>query len=180
MKKQYIIIAIVVGLAAFALYQNSVKSKTASMPNKVEEVMPNIGYKAPDFNLKALDGNTYSLKNMEGKPVIINFWASWCGPCQTEAPELAELYDKYKKDLEIYAVNLTFDDTEEDAKAFVEKYGYHFPVLVDDSPNTASLYQVHPIPTTFFVNRKGIIVDKMVGITDKNSLEDKFKNLISN
>lgn len=105
-------------------------SENGPSGNHVEE-LPRIGFKAPGFELLALDGKEYGLEGVKGKPVVINFWASWCGPCRLEAPDLVELYEKYGENIEIYAVNQTFGDSEQAAKAFANEYGFKFPVLLD-------------------------------------------------
>ena len=91
---------------------------------------------------------------------------------------MVELYEKYNTQLEIYAVNMTADDSVGDAKAFAKEFGFAFPVLLDEKGEVANRYQVQSIPTTFFVNREGIIVDKVLGLVDPQTLENKFKKLI--
>ena len=186
-----IIIVVMILLVGFSVYRNNPEGKAGGQmdsttgtqvnnPPNVEE-LPRIGFKAPHFTLKALDGKSYSTQQLDGVPVIINFWASWCGPCKAEAPEFVRLYDKYRNGLEIYAVNLTLQDNIVDVKSFVDSYGFIFPILLDEDRQNqiADRYQVLAIPTTFFIDRNGIVVDKITGITDPKSLEKKFKNLIS-
>lgn len=169
MKRQWFVIAAIVILVIVALYQQSSVKR---------EELPKTGYRAPQLSLLALDGQSYSLQSLNGKPVVLNFWASWCGPCQTEAPELVRLYDKYKGEIEIYAINVTASDSKQDAKAFADKYGFTFPILLDEKAEIAKTYGIHPIPTTFFVNGDGIIVDQVTGLIDPVSLENKFKQLL--
>lgn len=177
MKRQVVVLAVIVILITVVIYQNT-SGKTGAQAGQVEE-LPKIGFKAPSFALPSLDGKTYSNPMEEKKPVIINFWASWCGPCRLEAPELVKLYDKYKGKLEIYAVNLTTQDSAGNAKAFADEFGFTFPVLLDSDAkkSVADLYQIQAIPTTFFVNKNGVIVDKVMGLTDSKVLESKFKSL---
>lgn len=188
MRRQAFVLILAVILAGIAVYQNrsvnmfdqKTDTQTGNSPvSQPIEELPKVGFKAPSFTLKALDGKSYSLPSSTGKPVIINFWASWCGPCRLEAPELVKLYDKYKRKLEIYAVNMTTQDTAEDAKAFADAFGFTFPVLLDDDKKTtvSKRYRVQAIPTTFFVDKNGFIVDKITGIADPQTLESKFKSL---
>lgn len=170
MKKQWIILAAVVLLTVFAFYQTSSASK---------EELPKVGFKAPKFALKGLDGKTYSLDNLDGKPVVVNFWASWCGPCKLEAPELVKLAKKYNGSLQVYAVNLTSSDTLENAKAFAAAYGFNFPVILDEMGTVSERYAVQVIPTTYFVDKNGIIVDKVLGLLDPVELDKKFQSLAS-
>jgi len=188
MRKQVIVLILAVILAGVAVYQNrsgnmfdqkaGTPAKDAAASQQIEE-LPKVGFKAPPFTLKALDGESYSIPHSTGKPVIVNFWASWCGPCRLEAPELVKLYDKYKGKLEIYAVNMTTQDTAEDARAFADAFGFMFPVLLDDDEKNpvSNRYRVQAIPTTFFVDKNGLIVDKVTGLTDPQTLESKFKSL---
>jgi thiol-disulfide isomerase/thioredoxin len=177
LKKQGVILAVIVVLIVIVIFQNTT-SKTGAHADQAE-VFPKIGFKAPSFTLLSLDGKMYPYPLEESKPAVINFWASWCGPCRLESPELAKLYDKYQGKLEIYAVNLTTQDSANDAQSFADEFGFTFPVLLDsDAKNSvADQYRVLAIPTTFFVNKDGIIVDKVMGLTDPKTLESKFKNL---
>ncbi len=169
MKKQWWILSTIIVLAIIAIIQ----STTAST-----EELPKTGYQAPNFSLKALDGQTYSLQSLNGKPVVINFWASWCGPCKIEAPELVRLYDKYKARIEIYAVNVTASDSIEGAKAFAQDYVFQFPVLIDEKGEVAQKYAIRPIPTTLFVNSEGIIIEQVIGLVDPQTMESKFRRLL--
>ncbi|MBJ6362534.1 TlpA family protein disulfide reductase [Paenibacillus sp. MAHUQ-46] len=171
MKKQWIIIVAIAVLTVLAVFQSST-------PTGNKEELPKEGYKAPQISLNGLDGKTYSFESLNGKPVIINFWASWCGPCKTEAPDLVRTYEKYSKQIEIYAVNITAVDSLDEAKAFVAEYGFSFPVLLDLDGSVTQRYQVKPIPTTFFVNGKGIITDQVIGAVDPQDMERKIKRLI--
>ncbi|ETT40477.1 MULTISPECIES: TlpA family protein disulfide reductase [Paenibacillus] len=169
MKKQWWILSTIIVLAIIAIIQStSVRT----------EELPKTGYQAPNFSLQALDGQTYSLQSLNGKPVVINFWASWCGPCKIEAPELVRLYDKYKARIEIYAVNVTASDSIEGAKAFAQDFGFQFPVLIDEKGEVAQKYAIRPIPTTLFVNSEGIIIEQVIGLVDPQTMESKFRRLL--
>jgi cytochrome c biogenesis protein CcmG/thiol:disulfide interchange protein DsbE len=167
MKKQILIIAGVVVLALIAIFQNSKAN---------DEELPKIGFRAPSFTLTALDGKEYS-SDLNGKPVMINFWASWCGPCRAEAPDMVRMYEKYGDKVEIYAVNLTQSDNESDARAFAKEFGFKFPVLLDRDGVVGQKYQIVSIPTSYFVDRNGVIVDKVIGLVDSATMESKMKQL---
>lgn len=168
-RKQWGILGAIVLLAVLAFYQSTSANK---------EEIPKAGYKAPSFSLTGLDGKTYSLDALKGKPVVINFWASWCGPCKIEAPELVKLYAKYKGQVELYAVNVTQSDSIEGARAFAQQYGFRFPVLLDEKAEVSARYQIQPIPTSFFVDKDGTIKEVLLGLADPVELENKFKRLI--
>lgn len=135
-----------------------------------------INFKAPTFNLKGLDGKQHNINNLN-KPIVLNFWASWCGPCKIEAPELVKLYKNYQDRIEIYAINITKGDTIEGAKAFSEKYSFAFPVLLDTKNEVSTIYNVAAIPTTYFVNKEGIVVDQIIGFGGTDVLQQKIKKL---
>ncbi|OUM90832.1 MAG: hypothetical protein BAA01_07630 [Bacillus thermozeamaize] len=140
---------------------------------------PAVGSQAPDFTLQGMDGQTYPLRELRGqKPVVVNFWASWCPPCELEAPDLVYLYGKYKEQIEIFAVNLTNQDTIEGARAFAQRHGFAFPVLLDQKGSVARDYQVLSIPTSYFIDKDGIIRHKLIGITTRGRLEVMFQELI--
>jgi thiol-disulfide isomerase/thioredoxin len=132
--------------------------------------------KAPSFSLKGVDGKTYSLKDVKGKPLVINFWASWCQPCHMEAPDLVKLSQQYKG-IEIYAVNLAGSDTPRSAENFIKKYRLPFTVLLDQEDQVSDDYRVTALPTTFFINKEGYIVDQIIGYMGPELLEEKFQKL---
>ena len=152
------------------------KAKQAELQKT--EVLPQVGFKAPDITLKGLDGKLYSLNDAKGKPYLINFWASWCGPCEMEVPDLVHMYDKYKKDVEIFAVNATIGDPVQEASAFADRHGFKFPVLLDMDGVAGLDYKVFSLPTTFFFYIYGIIVEQVRGVLPPDQLEEKFKKLI--
>ncbi|MEI7026375.1 TlpA family protein disulfide reductase [Paenibacillus sp. y28] len=137
-----------------------------------------IGYPAPSFQLSALDGANLGLQQPPAGPAVILFWASWCEPCTTEMPQWAKLYSQYKNDIRLYAINLTGRDHEADVEAFVRKYSLPFPVLLDKDMRVAEAYHIAPLPTTFFMNRDGMIVERMVGTTTDEALEEKIRKLL--
>lgn len=95
-----------------------------------------------------------------------------------EAPDLVHMYDKYKKDVEIFAVNATIGDPVQEASAFADRHGFQFPVLLDMDGVAGLDYKVFSLPTTFFVNKDGIIVEQVRGVLPPDQLEEKFKKLI--
>jgi thiol-disulfide isomerase/thioredoxin len=123
---------------------------------------PEIGKLAPDFKLNGLDGPEVSLASFRGRPVLLNFWATWCGPCQMEMPMLQEIYQKWAgKGLVLLAVNLQEDPAS--VREFVEDAGYTFPVLLAPGNEVPLAYNIRGIPTTFFVDADGVIRDIKIG-----------------
>ncbi|WDL95366.1 TlpA family protein disulfide reductase [Alicyclobacillus sp. ALC3] len=122
------------------------------------------GYSAPPFTLTQLsNGQSVSLAQYAGKPIFINFWASWCPPCRAETPDIVQAYRKYGNKVSFISVNLTNQDTLPNVQAFVKKFGIQYPVLLDKTAAASNLYDVIAIPTSFFINRKGLIVARFSG-----------------
>jgi peroxiredoxin len=124
------------------------------------------GRTAPEFTLPDLNGNMVSLKALRGKVVFLNFWATWCKPCEEEMPSMQALYDMLKeRQFEILAVSV---DTEgpEAVDRFVKKYGITFPVLHDRRGNVKDLYKTTGVPETFVIDQNGVIAEKVWGPRD--------------
>ncbi|NEW04868.1 TlpA family protein disulfide reductase [Paenibacillus sp. SYP-B3998] len=156
-------------------YQHPSPSKSTSQPGEGVD----IGLKAPDFTLEGLDSQTYRLASFRGKPTIVNFWASWCGPCVDEAPSFAKLHEAYGSQVNIVAINLTTLDSLENVQAFVQRYHFRFPILLDTAGDTAAKYRIQPIPSTFFLDKNGVIVDGMLGALDAQTLKQKTDELLT-
>jgi peroxiredoxin len=115
---------------------------------------PVTGEKSPDFTLKSRDGGNMKLSEQRGNIVLVNFWASWCGPCREELPAFEELYQEYQDmGVEILAVNV--DDEAEKANVLLQDIEVSFPVLFDTSGEVSKLYDVNAMPTTVLVDRDG-------------------------
>jgi len=120
------------------------------------------GQPAGDFTLPDLKGVKRALSSHKGSVVLLDFWATWCGPCRREMPIIATLHERYaKKGLVVYGVNCS--ETQAKAKAFVEKYGYNFPQLLDKDGSVQTAYQITAIPTVFIVDKEGTIRAHLVG-----------------
>jgi cytochrome c biogenesis protein CcmG, thiol:disulfide interchange protein DsbE len=155
--------------------ETSSEQKEATATQEEIKEAPQIGFKAPAFSLSGLDNMTYSLKQTKGKPTVLMFWASWCQYCAAEAPELVELYDQYKDKLEIYAINLTSQDSFDRANAFVEKHNFTFPVPLDEEGTVAKAYRVLATPTIYFINKEGIITDMAQGSISPEQFQKLMK-----
>jgi len=119
---------------------------------------PVVGQPAPDFTLKTLDGQTVTLSDLRGQPVVINFWASWCAPCRLEMPALQQAYEARRAEgLVILAVNLTAQDRLAEVKTFVEELDLTMPILLDESGAVSELYRLLGLPTSIFVDGNGVI-----------------------
>lgn len=126
---------------------------------------PREGFPAPDFSLKTLEnGETVSLADYRGRVVIVNLWASWCGPCRAEMPALQMVYAAQQaRGLEVLAINSTVQDSEAAAGAFVQEFHLTFPVLLDQTGEVGQRYRLLSLPSTFFIDRKGVIRSVIFG-----------------
>ncbi len=125
---------------------------------------PQEGFLAPDFTLESLDGRQVRLSALRGKVVLVNLWASWCPPCRAEMPALDKVYQSDRsRGLEVLAVNATNQDGEADARAFVEQLGLSFPVLLDRDGTAGQHYLLRSLPTSIFIDRRGVIRAIVVG-----------------
>jgi cytochrome c biogenesis protein CcmG, thiol:disulfide interchange protein DsbE len=125
---------------------------------------PRAGFSAPDFSLETLDGDTLSLADLRGHPVVLNLWASWCPPCRSEMPVLQEAYQQFQgQGLVVLGLNMTSQDSEADARAFVQKLGLTFPIPLDRQGTAASLYRMTALPSTYFIDREGVIQAVVIG-----------------
>jgi len=132
------------------------------------------GKPASDFTLKDLKGRPHSLKSLRGKVVLLDFWATWCGPCRITMPQVAKIHMQYKgKGVEVMSINV--GETGEKAGAFIAKNGYAFTTLLDQDRVVATQYQVNGIPTLIVVDASGKISDYLVGARDEAALKAALK-----
>jgi peroxiredoxin len=129
-----------------------------------EAQAPQAGFHAPDFILTSQNGTQISLDELKGKPLIINFWASWCPPCRAEMPSFQQVSQEYSDaGLVVVGINLTNQDSLAEVSAFVNQNQLSFPVLLDEYGTVSQIYNVHSLPTTFFVDRNGVIQRVIIG-----------------
>ena len=125
---------------------------------------PQEGFLAPDFRLETFGGDGYTLSELRGKPVLINFWASWCPPCRSEMPAIQKVYEEFQdQGFVVLAVNSTHQDNLGDAITFAQIRKLTFPILLDKDGSVSDLYEVRSLPTTFFVDPQGIIQEVVIG-----------------
>ncbi|EKU72036.1 TlpA disulfide reductase family protein [Selenomonas sp. F0473] len=132
------------------------------------------GETAPTFTLKNLAGEDVAVE-AKGKPYVINFWATWCPPCQAEIPDIAAFYASHRDSVDFYAVNL--QEEVQPVKGFLADRKADIPVLLDTKGTAAALYGVRAIPTTVVVNAEGKVVYRRTGGVTKEQLEDVVNHL---
>lgn len=128
--------------------------------------------KAPDFTVLDMDGNAVKLSSFIGKPVVLNFWASWCPPCKTEMPEFNKVYQDVGQDIVFMMVDLVDGqrETKEKGAQYVQDQGYSFPVYFDINQEAAGKYGIMSIPTTMLIDKDGYIVTGAQGAIDEETL----------
>lgn len=125
---------------------------------------PQKGFAAPDFTLQSIDGSSYTLSELKGNAVLINLWATWCPPCRAEMPAIEKMYREYKNQgFIVLAINMTYQDNYADISPFALEYNLTFPILLDEKARAGSAYQLQSLPSSYFIDRSGIISEVVIG-----------------
>jgi peroxiredoxin len=159
-------------LGAGWIWLSRVPTDVAARP----ESIPLRGHPAPDFTLQTLEGESLTLSDLRGQAVVLNFWATWCPPCQAEMPELQAAYDEYgDKGLVVLGVNQAEDKAT--VHAFLNERKLTFPVVLDSQYEASQLYQVNSLPTTFFIDRDGVIREIVIGQMNAALLKQQIRSI---
>lgn len=157
-----------IGLALFASFTPAPRPVDETKP---AVAAPVVGAPAPDFELETPEGESIRLSDLRGRVVALNFWATWCGPCRLEMPDLEERANTYADRLTVLGVN--FDETAEEVVAFRDELEITFPLLLDPGAVVQRLYRVLGYPTTYFVDEEGIIRIQHIGLMSAEKM-DKY------
>ena len=178
---------LVLAAAGYALLKDRVDSvnfsgtaASASTGSTAADDAANERVEAPDFTVYTFDGDAVKLSDFSGKPIVINFWASWCGPCKSEMPDFQKVYEAYGDQVDFLMVNMTYgDETSAVAKAFVDEHGYTFPVYCDTTLEAASLYGANSIPTTFILDKEGRVYGYAKSVLNEETLVNVLEMLLN-
>jgi len=170
-----LIAVIVVGAMRFGRQPAPVPAETVPETTEAPQAL------APDFTMYDIDGNALKLSDFRGKPVILNFWASWCGPCKAEMPDFEEAYKTYGDQVQFLIVNLTdgSSETVESASGYIADQGYTFPVYYDTTMEGAVGYNVYAIPVSFFIDAEGVVRASNEGMISADVLESNIAALLT-
>lgn len=146
------------------------------VPSETRQVAPQEDSIAPDFTLRNTEGESVQLSQLRGHPVLINFWATWCAPCRIEMPFFQDRYEKFQQEgFQILAVD--FDEPEDEVAVFGEELGLTFDLLLDPGAEIQSLYRVLGYPTSFFVDREGVIQAQHIGVMTEDQLDNNLAQI---
>jgi len=183
MKRTLILIIslLVLGFMCLTACSNDVEGDVAEKDNKedADEKAEEKEYSAPDFTVYTTDGEAVTLHESFGKPLVVNFWATWCPPCKAEMPDFDELYKEYGDRVDFMMVNLTDGnrDTVAAVKDFIAEKGYSFPVYCDSDMTASYFYGVQSIPTTVFFDADGNIITTNVGMMSREALSEMLRKM---
>ena len=167
-----IVVLLIAGLAW--IWVNRLPAGDASAAGALPPA-PAVGHPAPDFTLTTAAGETFKLSELRGTPVVLNFWATWCPPCRAELPELQAASQRLAGQVAIVGVNQA--ETPAEVQAFAEKLGLSFTIPLDQSADVSRLYRVRSLPTTFFIDRSGIIRQMQIGPVTEATLAQLLKTI---
>ncbi|MWC28924.1 TlpA family protein disulfide reductase [Paenibacillus sp. MMS18-CY102] len=176
-RKMILVVLVAAALVVIAITQfTQNKEKTAATATTTK---PKAGYDAPVVQLPDLQENMVQVGGASDKVRFINFWAAWCGPCELEAPELQEAFEKYGDKISFLGVNSTKHDRERSAREFVDQQKLTFPILMDRDDDATVQYKVSQYPTSFVVDRSGKIVERINGVVTLADFERIVKEYAS-
>lgn len=163
-----IILIILFGAILFTVYTTLTKEK-----NRVLQ----IGDSAPNFTLVDMNGNKHNLAEYQGQGVFLNFWGTWCKPCEREFPIIDRYYNEYKeKGIQVLAVNIAESDFA--VQNFIDRKGLTFPVLIDKNKSVLEVYNINPLPTTILINSEGKIIKIITGEMKEQDIKSYMEQIL--
>lgn len=153
-------------------YENSAGTQSGETTEKTNSLNGSVINTAPDFTMTDIDGNELTLSSLYGKPIVLNFWATWCGYCVTEMTDFQKVYDKYGDEYQFVMVNLTDNAREKvsTSTAFIAEKGFTFPIYFDVYQQGLEAYEAYSIPRTYIIDENGSLVESHTGVLNEKSL----------
>jgi peroxiredoxin len=143
--------------------------------------LPEVGRAAPDFVLEKPDGGTLRLSDLQGSPVLVNFWASWCAPCRSEMPELVEAYARYQ-DSGLVVVGVDLQETDDQVNEFAAEFGVDFPLVVDRDSEVANAWRIggpfEGLPSSYFIDSQGVVQERSFGPLDEEMIDERVAAIL--
>jgi peroxiredoxin len=178
-----LIVVVLIGASVWFLQASSGQgsqvgqSQTITFGGPAAGPAPKVGALAPDFTLPDLEGKPVSLSSFRGKVVILNFFATWCPPCRAEMPDLEVVYKELKgQGFEVVAIDLQED--ERAVKGFASSLGLTFPILLDREASVFGQYHVTGLPTSYFIDREGVIRELTIGAMNRSIIMEKLRKIL--
>lgn len=168
----WIVVAALLGVAWIVVSKEEVREPSTLTLTEA----PIVGHLAPDFTLKTAVGELYTLSEFRGQPVVLNFWASWCGPCRVEMPFFERTQMKYNGKTAVIGVNQ--GETAKIVQEFGVRQAISYPLLVDNDNSVNLSYNINSLPTTIFINADGVVQEVIVGIVSQAVLEDRIEGMM--
>jgi peroxiredoxin len=172
MRKTVLIVVAIV--AALGIYEVSRHGSRPDKPARISAAAQSI---APDFSLQDLDGQPLNLASYRGKVVLLDFWATWCGPCRDEIPHFAQLQDKYRQQ-GLQVIGISMDDGPKPVREFYQKVGMNYPVALGNEKIAEAYGGVLGLPIAFLIGRDGRIHAKYIGEVNMSVLEHEIEALL--
>jgi peroxiredoxin len=171
-KRNSVILVMIVAVVALMIYSGARLSRNARAAGPTP---------APDFELKTLDGKSVKLSSLRGKAVLLNFWATWCGPCKIETPWIVDFSKQYQaQGLEVVGVSMDDTGSRDDIAKFVKEMGIPYTIVQGTEAVGDAYGGVNNLPETYYIDRNGNIVDTVIGIGDgKSDMEDHIKKILA-
>lgn len=169
---QLSILVVFLIIVAFTIWQS-----LSTIDRPIERSEELLNQAAPAFTASALDGKRYSIEELRGKAVVLNFWASWCAPCRNEMPLLNQKYLEHKQD-GLIVLGLNIAENKQTIKGFVDQMKLQFPVLMDNQSEVEKKYGINPLPTTFFISRDGMVDSIHIGELDEQAIDRYIKKIL--
>ena len=157
-------------LIFFGIMRPDFSSKIIELDQRSSLIpLPILNAPSPDFELKDISDEIHSLEEYRGKPVLLNFWATWCAPCRIEMPVLQKSFDEYDGELSVIAINNA--EPKEDVQAFVDEFGLTFDFFLDPEAEIQHLFQISGYPTTFVIDSDGVIRVRHIGLISDDQMD---------